>query len=837
VFDFFVKGWHNSDTNFEAAPPELSGGRFALEYNIGLTSALLKETTMTKARIFQRFSIFFLAVTLLLLITPGQAYALMVKLSLEDLTLEADSIITGTVVETESQWDTSGGNIYTTVKVAVVDNIKGNDEPDYISIIIPGGQVDGVTQIVSDTPHFEPGQEALLFLNQLPWYNLNLGSTVPRFFEMCGNFQGQLKIEGSQAGEFFKEELEEELNSFLEGETNSITLDLGADFEEYVSYAFTPLPFRWTGLSPEIPYYVNATSTRTSHVNAAATTWSSAGANFAFNYRGQHNRTGGPLLNNYNEILWRDLGTYNALAVATIWVSGSTIIEADMSFNTRYSWSTSGSYYDVQTVALHEFGHWVGLDHSSSYGSIMYYQYKGTQRHLGSDDLAGIRYIYGNAAPVIPCEITAPARPSGPANGSPGTNYNFTTSGASCSNGHALQYEYDFGDGNISSWRTSTGVTKYFSSAGTYQVKVRARCAEDNNKISAWSQPLTVTIGNPVSTYTLTVEVAGEGTTEPAAGTHQVTEGNEVALNAIPGEGWQFEKWLIGTVEFSDPTVTVTVSGNTTAKAFFVEPEEEQNNTEDEEGSGENSEVPAMHNLIVTIEGQGTTIPGAGTHQYETGEAVELSAVAADNWKFEKWLIGNLEYAESTLQVTMDSNLEVTAIFSDMPEIIIDPQPETDPAPPTPSQPAPAPTSPPPTQYALTVDSQGSGSTNPVSGMHQYAENTTVTLTAAPAEDWRFVKWVIDSKDINNPEIEVKMDTNYMATAFFAKLALGDITGDGKTTVQDITILTRHSLGLSQMSESQLVNADVNGDGVVDVRDIALLMQYALGLIDSFPAN
>lgn len=150
------------------------------------------------------------------------------------------------------------------------------------------------------------------------------------------------------------------------------------------------------------------------------------------------------------------------------------------------------------------------------------------------------------------------------------------------------------------------------------------------------------------------------------------------------------------------------------------------------------------------------------------------------------------EPAVGTLQVTMNSNLVVTAVFSDMPEIIADPEPETDPAPPAqpqptkpapPSQPAPtAPTSPPLTQYTLTVDSQGSGSTNPAPGMHRHTEIAAVKLTAVPADGWRFIKWVIDGKDINNPETEDKMDTNRMATAFFAKIELGDITGDGKIT-------------------------------------------------------
>jgi hypothetical protein len=37
-------------------------------------------------------------------------------------------------------------------------------------------------------------------------------------------------------------------------------------------------------------------------------------------------------------------------------------IESDLSFNTKYGWSTSGTKnYDVQTTALHELGHTIGL--------------------------------------------------------------------------------------------------------------------------------------------------------------------------------------------------------------------------------------------------------------------------------------------------------------------------------------------------------------------------------------------------------------------------------------------------------------------------------------------
>jgi hypothetical protein len=51
--------------------------------------------------------------------------------------------------------------------------------------------------------------------------------------------------------------------------------------------------------------------------------------------------------------------------------------------------------YDLETVALHEIGHLLGLGHSSVENAIMYPQISsGTTKGLHSDDLAGIRDLY-----------------------------------------------------------------------------------------------------------------------------------------------------------------------------------------------------------------------------------------------------------------------------------------------------------------------------------------------------------------------------------------------------------------------------------------------------------
>ncbi len=56
---------------------------------------------------------------------------------------------------------------------------------------------------------------------------------------------------------------------------------------------------------------------------------------------------------------------------------------------------------DLQTVALHEIGHSLGLEHSTVPGAIMGPFYFSSQRNLGQDDIDGIRSIYGAAINFI----------------------------------------------------------------------------------------------------------------------------------------------------------------------------------------------------------------------------------------------------------------------------------------------------------------------------------------------------------------------------------------------------------------------------------------------------
>jgi hypothetical protein len=73
-----------------------------------------------------------------------------------------------------------------------------------------------------------------------------------------------------------------------------------------------------------------------------------------------------------------------------------------------------GNQIDIQGVACHEYGHALGLDHTTQTGSTMVPSIVGTgvgQRSIDTDDINGIRAIYGVASaskPIISSIVTAP---------------------------------------------------------------------------------------------------------------------------------------------------------------------------------------------------------------------------------------------------------------------------------------------------------------------------------------------------------------------------------------------------------------------------------------------
>jgi len=90
--------------------------------------------------------------------------------------------------------------------------------------------------------------------------------------------------------------------------------------------------------------------------------------------------------------------------------------------------------------------------------------------------------------------------PTGPATGVLGENLTFTTTGSTSSEGHVLEYSFEYRRGtysvvHTSDWSTSLTDDHVFTTAGTnYNVRVRARCATHTNAITYYSSPFNFTI-------------------------------------------------------------------------------------------------------------------------------------------------------------------------------------------------------------------------------------------------------------------------------------------------------------------------------------------------------
>lgn len=96
----------------------------------------------------------------------------------------------------------------------------------------------------------------------------------------------------------------------------------------------------------------------------------------------------------------------NVLAHAFFPPPNSGALAGDMHFDDFEDWTDLARAnglppIDLESVALHEIGHSLGLNHTTVANSVMLAVYNGSRRGLGADDIAGIRSIYGQNVDFI----------------------------------------------------------------------------------------------------------------------------------------------------------------------------------------------------------------------------------------------------------------------------------------------------------------------------------------------------------------------------------------------------------------------------------------------------
>ncbi len=144
----------------------------------------------------------FTLLLLVLLTAIPVVSALMVKISVEDLTKEADVIVIGDIKEVESRWSIGRTPINTYVTLSVENYIKGGEGQETLTIITQGGSKWGFTVWVEDAPDFTKNGKVLVFLKK-----------AGREFSVAGWAQGKYIVENEDVRDISGEKVS--LKDFL----------------------------------------------------------------------------------------------------------------------------------------------------------------------------------------------------------------------------------------------------------------------------------------------------------------------------------------------------------------------------------------------------------------------------------------------------------------------------------------------------------------------------------------------------------------------------------------------------------------------------------------------
>jgi len=141
--------------------------------------------------------------------------------------------------------------------------------------------------------------------------------------------------------------------------------------------------------------------------------------------------------------------------------------------------------------------------------------------------------------------------------------------------------------------------------------------------------------------------------------------------------------------------------------------------------------------MIIRYQGNGKTSPPAGQYSFKKNKLVKVTKKGG-NLKY--WLINRSRSTEPILNIMMDKNYEVIAVFSG--------------SGPTPEKPT------------LTIEYQGKGTTNPPAGQYPLEKGKGVRINA---ESGKLKHWLIDGSKHTGDVVNIVMNQDHHVIAVFEK--------------------------------------------------------------------
>jgi len=326
--------------------------------------------------------------------------------------------------------------------------------------------------------------------------------------------------------------------------------------------------------------------------------------------------------------------------------------------------------------------------------------------------------------------VSTPSTPSRPSTGKVGQDLIFSTSGATSSLGHPVEYRFDWGDGSFSNWG-SPGQMYAYSKVGTHTIKAQARCQTHTEIVSAWSAGKNVTLTG----HTLTVTISGQGSVTKSPDKTQYDHNETVTLTPSPASGFQFDHWE-GALSGSTTPGTLTMNGDKTVTAYFTESTETVSTPSTPSGP---SSGKIGQSLTYTTGGSTSNLGHPVEYIFDWGDgAVSDWGTASQSYTYTTY--GSFSVKA---QARCQTHTGVTSAWSSSKTVAL-------------------------TGYTLTVSMSGQGTVTKLPDKTQYNHNESVTLTASPATGYQFDHWGGALSGNTNPA-SLTMNGDKTVTAYFTQ--------------------------------------------------------------------
>ena len=214
------------------------------------------------------------------------------------------------------------------------------------------------------------------------------------------------------------------------------------------------------------------------------------------------------------------------------------------------------------------------------------------------------------------------------------------------------------------------------------------------------------------------------GQTNPTAGTYEVDKDTSVTVTCTPNSSYRFKEWLLDNVSVSielSYTVLMDANHGLIAVCEAIPP-------------------PTIYTLFISATIGGTTHPVIGTYEHVEGTVVNVAPIPDNGYLFVNWTLDGQTITDNPINVTMNADHSLNAVFETLPI-------------------------PPPGKQHLTIVAIN-GQTNPVAGTYTLDKNSSLTVTATPNTGYTFKHWLFDNVIAGtDPTITVTMDMDHTLVA------------------------------------------------------------------------